>query len=87
MKKYLLALAAVCSLGACVQSNTQAASGPDGYALSCDQLGHLSIVRMYADGTINHSQDISYPVQDCKTLPDGTTILSKPGVKFSVSSQ
>jgi hypothetical protein len=89
MKTLLVALIAACCLCACDQSSSsqpsapQAPAAPDGYAISCDNLGHLSVVRLYADGTVSHSEDISYQVQDCRTMQDGTTVLSKPGVKFA----
>ena len=84
MKISFAIIAACLSVVACTnQSPTQQApSTPEGQAVSCDNLGHLSIVHMYSDGTISHYEDIDYPVQDCKALPDGTVLLSKPGTKF-----
>lgn len=84
MKISLAIIVACLSVVACTNQSPaqQAPVSPEGYAVSCDNLGHLSIVHMNSDGTMYHTEDISYPVQDCKTLPDGTVMLSKPGKKF-----
>lgn len=79
MKKLFLFLsvAAMIALGGCddAQPTVRVRSGT---AVSCDQLGHLSLVNVSSDGSVSHSSDITSQIQTCRVLEDGSIVLSNP---------